>query len=112
MNLVCVIIFTLNMIRKVQFLLSKKKRSAAGMLILHVNIPITFQLPNLNAHLIQNVPSILHASKKNVKILVSQQNVVLMLIAKSIITEHSVFVELDMLEILTISVKNVSYFLN
>jgi hypothetical protein len=62
--------------------------------------------PNLNAHLIQNAPYSLHASKKNVKIHVSQQNVVLMLIAKPVITEHFVFVELDMLEILTISVKN------
>jgi hypothetical protein len=71
---------------------------------------MTFQHPNLNAHLIQNAPYSLHASKKNVKIHVSQQNVVLMLIAKPVITEHFVFVESDMLEILTISVKNVSYF--
>ena len=71
----------------------------------------TFQRQNQNVHLIQNVPSNLHAFKKNVKIPASQQNVAWMPIAKSIITEHSVFVELDMLEILIISVKNVSYFL-
>lgn len=69
---------------------------------------ILFQLQNLNALLTLNVLHILHVSKKNVKILVFQLFVGWMQIAEQAITEHYVYVAQDLLEILTLFVKNVS----
>jgi len=71
-------------------------------------IKYLLQLQNLNARLILNVPHILHASKKNVKILVFLLSVELMQNAEQTITEHCVYVALDILEIHTLFVKNVS----
>ena len=67
-----------------------------------------FQLQNLNARLTLNVLHILHASKRNVKILVSLLFVGWMQNAEQTITGHSVYVALDLLEIHTLFVKNVS----
>lgn len=66
-----------------------------------------FQHHDQNAPLILNAQFILHAYKKNVKTHASQPNVGSMQNAKSTTTVLSVSVELAILEIPTISVKNV-----
>ena len=73
--------------------------------LMHV---LLFQLHDLNAPLILNVPSTLHVFKRNVKILVFQLFVGKMLNAEQIITVPFVYVAQDLLGILTLSVKNVS----
>ena len=73
--------------------------------LMHV---LLFQLHDLNAQLILNVPSTLHVFKRNVKILVFQLFVGKMLNAEQIITVPFVYVAQDLLGILTLSVKNVS----
>ena len=67
-----------------------------------------FQLHDQNAQLIQNVQFTLHVSKRSVKILVFHLFVGKMLNAMQIITVLLVYVEQDILEIPTLSVKNVS----
>jgi hypothetical protein len=62
---------------------------------------------NLNARLILNVHITLHVYKKNVKTLVILIRVVEMQNVRQKIIEQFVFVFMDMLEIRTLSVKNV-----
>ena len=67
----------------------------------------TFQHQNLNARPIQNALITLHVYKKSVKIHVILILVVEMQNARQKIIEQYVFVSMDMLEIHTLSVKNV-----
>ena len=68
---------------------------------------MTFQLQDLNARLILNAQTTLHAYKKNVKTLVILIHVVEMQNVRQKIIEQFVFVFMDMLEILTPYVKSV-----